>query len=735
VYTTYRLTRIVAACAILAGCAHLKPASAEQTATLIRDDWGVPHIYADTEPAGFHALGFAQAEDQGERVMFMILMALGAAAHIDGEAMLASDIEARRWMHAEESEAGFAELSVHIQQNYRAWAAGFNRYYREHPEPAPDWHFPVEPWHLVAIPRGLFWDGYMAGDGLADCRRGGATLSAGQAQSLERHAGLASNAWVLHPERTADGVTILLSDPHGGIDGGFLYEYRLHAGDLHSAGYSLGGTFLLPHTRSLTWGMTTGAPDVSDCYAVETDPDDPLRYRFDDGWKEMVTRSVVIEVNGGDPQTRTFAYTDHNDVLSPVIARNGTTAFVVSTPYMHAAAALDEEIDRLNRATTVAEAKHAMRDLGMFAQNLIFADADGGSWYVRAGRAPVRPEGFDWNRPVPGNSAATLWQGLHPVQDLVQATSPASGYMQNANDSPDHLTISPSPVDPAAYPGYLFNDQPGRLNSRGVRANDVLSKARDFTVEDAIDFALDEKWLQTAAWTAALADAALGEGSGVEMWDRLKRDLVDAVISFDGHARADSDGALKYAMWRRAVHERIDGGRPPSNLGDVSDESLLSAVARAVDIIADLAAGGAMTLGDLARIDSGAGDYPVGGISLRDLTGSCFPGPCEVTMRAFSSDPLRLPTAQVRVHSGSRALRLVAFTDPIRSYTVHNFGQSDDPDSPHFDDQARLLTSQRKLKPVYYERDELQEHIRSKRTLSYDAAAETEFRTVGSPDR
>ena len=703
-------------------------------ATLIRDDWGVPHIYADTEPAGYHALGYAQAEDRGEFVLFVALMGMGKAASVEGPSMLASDMEARRWRHAEESQAGFAALSPHIQANYRALAAGFNRYYADHPGKAPEWQFDLEPWHLVAISRNLLWDVYMVGDGLEDCRRGGATLAQGDAEPMQRRAGSASNVWVLHPERTADGAMMFMNDPHGDVEqGAGFYEYRLHAGDLHSAGYSLGGTLFHAHTRSLTWGMTTGSPDVSDCYAVETDPENPLRYRFDGMWKEMTTRDVAIEVMNGQTQLQTFAYTDHNGVLSPVVARSGATAYVVSSPYMHAAHTLDEEIDRLNRAKDVAEAKHAMRNLGMFAQNVMFADAAGNSWYVRAGRTPIRPEGFDWSRPVSGNVSRTAWRGLHPLDDLVQITNPPTGYMQNNNLAPDEMTLPAAPVNAEDYPAYIFNDRTGRSTVRGDRTNEVLSQAQNFTVEDAIDHALDEKWMATATWLEALAHAAEAEASSVQTWDQTHRDFLEALLLFDGHARADSAAALKYYMWRQAIYNRqieaqilaAMSAQWTNYLGAVvSADVLLTSVGAAAALIADLFDTGDATLGDLVRIGVGEADYPVGGITLAPLTGGeCLAEFCEATARAFETPPLEGPIKPFRVQFGSFALRLVVFTDPIQSFTVLNFGQSTDPESPHFDDQARLLTSERKLKPVYFERRQLEGHIKSEVTLGYEPVA------------
>jgi len=299
--------------------------------------------------------------------------------------------------------------------------------------------------------------------------------------------------------------------------------------------------------------------------------------------------------------------------------------------------------------------------------------------------------------------------------------------MQNNNVSPDQMTQPPGPIDVEDYPGYLFNDEVGRSNPRGDRANEVLSQARRFTVENAVGLALDEKWTATDAWLKALAQAA---EANVETWGQARRSALKEILSFDGHARAGSARALKYFMWRQAVYDQLSDedieavhhAQSKGGVGDVvSDSVLLAGINRAADGITDLFGAGA-TLGDLVRIGVGDEDYPVGGIRLAPLTRS-FHGPTEATLRAFAAAPLEGSIAPFRVQSGSRALRLVVFTDPIQSFTVHNFGQSDDPASPHYDDQARLLTSRREVKPVYFERHELDGHIESTITLTYDPVA------------
>lgn len=728
------------------------PSLAANEVDVIRDDWGVPHIYANTEEAGYFGLGFAQAEDQGERFMRMILFAVGRLAAVDGEVALSSDIEARRWMHEQESRRGYEKLDAHVQRNYRAFAQGFNQYFETHPAKAPAWRFPVEPHHLLAIPRGTLWYLFMAADGLADCQRGGAKLEQAQASPLERRSEFASNEWVLDRSKTADNAMILLSDPHAPLDGGIFYEYRMHAGELHSAGYSFGGAMVLANNRHLAWGMTTGAPDVSDCYVVETDPKDPLSYRFDGKWKRMTTEKVDIEVKGRGVETRTFAYTDHNGVTSAVIARKGAAAYVVSTPYMHHAGVLDEEFDRLNHAVTVNDAKNAMRSMAMFGQNLMFADSAGGSWYVRAGRTPKRPAGFDWTKPVPGNSAASAWQGIHAVDDLVQASNPPHGYMQNNNASPDQMTSPPPLVKPSDYAPYLFNDEAGRFTTRGVRAIEMLSRAEKVTVQDAIEFALDEKWPATDTWLAELKKAATGNKQ-LAAWPEPRKAMLREILAFDGQAHAESSRALKYYLWRQAMHEALGqegaikavkaqwNGQLPTV---VSARLMLDSVGKVVETMQTLFGTTDKTLGDVARfrrppsnlygdvrrwvtelvaMDHKQGSYPIGGVTIgTNYSNQCWPVPCEHTQRAYWSIPLAKAQDVMPVVAGSRALRLVVLSDPVQVFTMHAYGQSDDPQSPHYEDQARELTSKRKVKPAYFERSALQGHIESERRLVYPPA-------------
>jgi acyl-homoserine lactone acylase PvdQ len=205
--------------------------------------------------------------------------------------------------------------------------------------------------------------------------------------------------------------------------------------------------------------------------------------------------------------------------------------------------------------------------------------------------------------------------------------------------------------------------------------------------------------------------------------------VAASLLGFDGDARSGSAAALQFWYWREALRDGVDGValREPDPLpraGPVAPEqarTLTRAVARVVTTLAARPGGLARTLGDEFRITRGPHSFPLGGVSVApvDLRGceslTDLNRVCTMTLRAFTAGA---PDSARRRHAiiGSRLLRLVVFTEPLQSWTLHNFGQTSRPDSPHYADQARL-TSERRLKPVYFDRADLMPHVKSEITL------------------
>ena len=670
----------------------------------------MPHIYAESEEAGFFGVGYAQAEDRLQLVLRHQRAVSGTLAEAFGADHVRSDQMARLWRHAAEAAAAFERLSAQVQRDYRALTHGFNRYMAEHPDQVPGWAPRLEPWLPLAVHRHFLWLPYMAGDAVAACERAGVEpfTGIGLQGPPPGVASGASNAWVLMPWRTERGAAILLSDPHGDIEGFQMFEFAIEAGPWKSMGVVPAGCAfpVLGHTRHVAWGMTTGAPSIADCYRIEIDPADPHRYRYDGGWKAMSVSEEVIAVEGSEPVRVVFNYSDHNGVICPVIARHEGFAYVASSPYQHVAELQDEQLRDWNLARGIPEFRDAMRSCGQFAQNIMAADADGHAWYVRAGRVPIRPPEVDWRIPLDGSSSATAWRGIHPLADLVQAEDPASGYMQNCNISPDTMGAG---IDPAEYADYIFNDRLGRSNSRGRRSRELLGRCFQAGVSEALAIALDVTWPDTERCQAELRAALDADLAWALFRPEAVRRFLQRLLEFDGKAEPESPGALAYHHWRVASE-----GQDPLGAVEAAIAEMVERYGRT-----DLA------YGDAFRVGTGGRSFPGRGGAVTRYA------PPEATARIEKvwdrmervEAPLRLmiwgppdDQGQAWALSGGRSLRLTVLSRPVESYSVVLHGQSGDPTSPHHSDQSRLV-SEGAARRVHFERAELLPFVVSEKQL------------------
>jgi acyl-homoserine lactone acylase PvdQ len=684
--------------------------------TLYRDPWGTPHAYAEREEDGFYGLGYAQAEDRLSTILALYLRVRGEQAAAFGSSSVEADVHQLLLRHLIEARAGFARLAPELQRDYTAFVAGIERFMREHPDKVPAWAPKLEPALVVASFRSFLW-GRLLFDGVVHWERPGPpegkcarstpppwTRPIDPAAPPEQSG---SDEWVLMPWRTKDNVVIHLGDPHGGLNA--AWEFRIDAGPFKAAASSFPGIALpfIGHTRNIAWAFTLFGTDGFDCYAVVTDPRNPKRYLFDGKWQTMVTERVTIRVKDAKAVIRDLEYTRHNGVLSPVVRRHGDTAFALSIPDMHQAGLYDTQFYRAALARTMAEFKSAIAP-GFISANVMAGSSDGHSFYLRGGYVPKRPAGLDWSRPLPGNTSSTSWEGIHRLEDHVMLEDPPSGYMSNNNIAPDMMIEHGSP-DLSRYPGYLYDDQPGRTTSRGIRAIELLSRAYRVTVADALELALDDKWVYFDRWQNALHRAAVEAPDRVRMAPPELRRFLDRLLRFDGYVRKESEGALAFYSWWvavradtarfRGLRKSIEAGRPPADAGPV----LLAAVDSAYQALKRRHGTIDVRLGDEFRAGRGGVSYPVGNAPLPGL--EFLDG--VAVLKALSFGPLDQQNHRW-VTGGGYHTTLTIFTDPIQSWSLAPLGQSADSTSPWYSNQAQLL-SERRLKPTLFNRADLLE--------------------------
>ncbi len=659
---------------------------AAEKVEILRDEFGVPHIYAATATGAAFASGYAQAEDRLEELLRNYRKAEGTMSEAFGPEFVTHDYRQRLWRHRDVARQHYAELAPNLRAICEAYQAGVRKFMQEHPEQVPAWAPKLEPWQIIALGRYIIW-GWPEGEVAGDLQRGGV-----QPDPVAYHG---SNEMALAPSRTALHVPIAVVDPHLTWYGEFrFYEMRVYGGDLAFSGAAiLGQPFpTLGHNRFLSIAMTTGGPDTSDVYEEEVRDG---KYKFKDEWRPLEVRTERIGVKTGSEikyQDVRIESTHHG----PIVAHKNGKAYAVAIPYAGEFRLLDTAW-KMATARNLAQAKQALSGLQYMAQNIMIATVDGDIYYVRHGRVPVRPAGCDSSRPMSGPAGACEWQGIHPFEDLVQIVNPPQGYMQNCNTSPFNM-MKDSPLVPEkwdAHP-YLYNESRRPPSQRAAMVLDLLDAAHNVTAEQAIGIAFSPQVWHAELWQERIRKAAPND------------EVARLIGGWNRRSDADSRAALAYYAFKMALGgASARATEPPATLTDEAIRGALNQAAQRLksDLPADAVFGTVFRVG---RKDSPR-TFPVGGGTLADAG--------MATPRAISFSPRG---KEMVGHTGQTSTQIVILTKPPQSYMVLPLGESDHADSPHYDDQAEKLFSKGRAKSTYFlNRKELEKHVTAKKQLSY----------------
>jgi acyl-homoserine-lactone acylase len=671
-----RLILVLVSCGCLWGA---------EKAEVLRDEYGVPHIFAKTLPAAAYAAGYAQAEDRLEELLRNYRRAEGTMAEAFGKEYVFQDYRQRLWRHREVSRQHYPELSPALRAACEAFQAGVKKFMAEHPEQVPAWAPKLEPWQVVALGRFIIY-GWPEGEVVGELTRAGIPI-----EPVAYHG---SNEMLLAPSRTAMHAPIAVIDPHLSWYGEFrFYEMRIYAGGFNFSGAAILGVPFptLGHSQYLSIAMTTGGPDTSDAYEEEVRDG---KYLFKGEWRplEVRTERIGVKVDGEVKWQEVKIESTHH---GPIVAHKNGKAYSAAIPYANEFR-LMEQMFRMNSAHNLAEEKKALAGLQFMSQNIMVGTVDGDIYYVRNGRVPVRPKGCDASKPLPGASGECEWQGIHAFEDLPQITNPPQGYMQNCNVSPFAM-MKDSPLTPEkwAEQPYLYNDSRRPAHQRAAMMVDLLDAARNVTVEQAIGIAFNPQVWHAELWQERIRKAA------------PQSEFARLLAEWNRRSDADSRAALGYYLFKTALGP---AGRATEPAAALTDDAIRTALLKAQQqLTGDF--GPDAVFGTLFRVgrQGGARTWPVGGGTL--------PEAGMATPRAIS---FSRAGKEMVGHTGQTSTQIVVLTKPPQSWMVIPLGESDHPDSPHFDDQAAQLFSQGRAKSTYFlNRKELEKHVTAKKTLTY----------------
>lgn len=708
------LTLLSSACGLRRQAALPDPDTLASQAVIRRDDFGIPHILAETEAAAAFAFGYAQAEDHAVEIGRRYLTARGEAALHFGPGAVENDFQMAHFDNVGVSQRALEEISDLYRTIISAYAAGVNRYVATHRARLPVWMPEITPADVLASSRASAVTS-LAGPALQRRLREKYEAATGGQPAPEEDAWTdqpGSNAFALGGSRTASGKPILLGNPHLRWSSLYWEAHVRVPGRIDFYGSTLVG---IPVLRAgfndrLGFVTTNNAPDLDDVFALRVDPDRPDHYVFDRRSKPLIKRDSTIRVRDVDgtvkSESRSFWITE----IGPVIHRTADRVFVVKSTRLDAHRYF-EGFYRLSRARSLREWLAIMRLNLVPTSNFTYADAEGNILYLWNGRVPIRKESVDYTLDVDAGGSSDLWRRLHDVDDLPRLLNPPGGYIQNANNPPQFVS-SRDPIDMSAYPSHF---ERGPLGLRPQLALDLLDGTSRLTVAEVIRLKYNTRMLLADRVKGPLIDAVRSLAHASE---DLKAGAA-ALEGWDNTVSAGSRGAVLFQQfwdgYAAAVRQPFatpwNAANPTSTPAGVSDQAeALRQLEAAVAATRKTWGSERVAWGDVHRFRFGSLDLPADGAS---GTYGCFR-----VMRFDQVDGVNgvygrvagnVATGEQLAGFGDAWVLLVDFSQPVTGWSVLAYGQTTDLDSRHSSDQIRIFASH-ELRRAWFTEEEIQSH-------------------------
>ena len=681
--------------------------------TITRDDWGIAHVHGRTDANAVFGMIYAQAEDDFPRIEANYLTALGRTAEADGEQAIWQDLRARLYVSEPELKANYATSPAWLRALMDSWAAGLNFYLATHPHVHPRVLTRFEPWMALS-----FTEGSIGGDieridlkQLASLYGGGASGPIARVATLPDQEPRGSNGIAIAPALTAKGHALLLINPHTSFFFRSEQQVTSDAG-LDAYGASTWGQFFIYQgfNRHLGWMHTSSGVDSVDEFVVDVRTGARPAYRYGAQWRPLGVRPVTLRYRTPDGSLAARTFTTWRTHRGPIV-RTAGRRWVAFAMMDRPVPALQQSYLR-TKATTLPAFLQVAELQANSSNNTLLATDRGEIAYLHPHFVPRRDDRFDYAKPVDGSDPRTDWRGLHPIAELPNAINPATGWVQNTNAWP-YRAAGPSSPDPRRFPKYM--DTFGE-NYRGIHAQQLLGQSHGWTLEK----------LRAAAYDPYQPGFAELIPQLVAAFDRLSRTdgrrvtlakPIAALRSWDYRWSAQSVPQSLAMFWGDALQPklpRIKGeprNRALARLGtDTTPGQKLDALTDAVARLRREFGDWRVPWGDINRFQriSPAIDHP-----FSDAAPSIplpFASAIWGSLASFGSAPKR-GTRKWYGTSGNSFVAAVEFGPQVRAVAVTAGGESGNPSSPHFTDQAGRYASGA-LRPVYFTPDQLKGHAR-----------------------
>jgi acyl-homoserine lactone acylase PvdQ len=685
---------------------------------IIEDNWGIPHIYGKKDADAVFGLLYNQCEQNFSRVERNYLEIMGRLAEIEGERRLYDDLQMRLIYDSAAAKADYQKSPQWFKELLNAFADGVNYYLYKHPEVKPLVLKRFEPWFPLMYTDGSIAPTQTGGLTVQDLRnfyegKDDLTFFRRPELSINNFKPDGSNGFAVAPARTASKNAILYINPH--VTFYFRTEVHMVSEEgLNAYGAVTWGQFFIYQgfNEHCGWMHTSSYADVADVYEEGISRNgDHYSYKYGNETRNVSSKPVYISYKKGESlETKQFmTYATHH---GPVLGKRGGK-WLSLQENNRSLAALQQSWLR-TKAKGFEAFRKVMEMRSNNSNNTVFADYKGNIAYWHGNFMPKRNPAYDWSLPVDGTDTKTDWKGLHALNEIVHLYNPKSGWIQNCNSTPFTASGESSP-DKSKYPGYMA---PDGQNGRALNAMRLLSKANNITLDKIIEIGYDTYLTAFDFLLPSLFKAY----DDLPQNDHLKRALekpVSLLKTWDKYASTSSVATTLAIEWAFKLGPKIPPARTTEAATNVignyqrmaeqiSPKEKLSLLSEVVNDLEKWYGTSDIAWGDINRYQRSANsqfkdDEPSLPVGLGPGTWGSLP--------SFISR--RTDTKKRYGVSGNSFVAAVEFGKRLKAKTIMTGGESFDPASTHYTDQATGFI-EGKFKDInFYKEDVLKKAQRS----------------------
>lgn len=682
--------------------------------TVIRDNWGIPHLYGKTDADAVFGLLYAQCEDDFKRVEMNYIEKLGRMAEVKGEEELKNDLYVRLIIDSAEAVADYKKSPVWLQKLLNAYADGINYYLYKHPETKPVLLNRFKPWYQL-----LWTDGSIGAISTGDVTEDevknfylGANAPVVRIKNLFEENILGSNGFAVAPSRTESHNAILYINPH------VTFYFRPEVHIVSEEGLNVYGAvtwgqlFVYQGFNSYCgWMHTSSNVDVADVYIEKIiKKGDQFFYEYDKKQIPVKEKQIALHYKkGNEIETKTIIayYTGHGPVMAK---RDGQWLSVKS--YNRSLTSLIQSWQR-TKTKGFEDYKKIMDMHANTSNNTVFADNKGNIAYWHGDFVPKRDKKLNWGKPIDGTTSVTEWKGLHTTDEIVHVYNPSTGWIQNCNSTPFTVSGSSSPKK-ENYPAYMA---PDGENFRGINAARVLDKEKSFTIDKMISAGYDRKLSAFEILIPALVSSFEKNFSANDSLYQQLAEPISILKAWDFNTAENSIATTLAIEWAQKLTRTLQRIYIDEGWDDqVSLVKKFAATATKEELFPPLAA----VIKEL-KSKFGKWDIAWGEVNRYQRISSDINQQFDDSQPSFpvgfaSSAWGMLPSYNSRYYpgtqkrygvSGNSFICAVEFGKKIKAKSLLAGGETGNPSSPHFSDQLEMYTHGKFKDVLYYKEDVL----------------------------